>query len=307
MLPYISIVSVGSLANKIMSICRLGCLYYLLQGGILFCKTDVGKYTAGKKEGLLQHHANLGMKTLGLNVPEVTAVQGNTSLIHIIKSHNQINQCGFTGTGSPHKTDHFPCLHGEIDVLQHRFIGLIAEGNIPELKITFNGKGLAVLAIRHLRFLIQHIVDTVQAGDHLHYRPWQVGHPAQGTVQIAAVGHKLYQLTYGHSSLQHINASKINRNIGSHTHEEGQDGKKHSPEGLILSLNGGKFLCFLCELRTLPLLLPEGLHNTHAGNDILKIAVHIIELQPLSVENGMNAVPEHSGNHDHHQNKHQRQ
>ena len=72
-------------------------------------------------------------------------------------------------------------------------------------------------------------------------------------------------------------------------------------------MNLSKLPCLLCELLALPLLLAKAFYNSHSGQNILKITVQVIKFQPLSVKNGMNMMPEHSGNHHYHQHKYQRE
>ena len=295
MLAHIGIIAVGRLADKIVGIGSPRGTDDLLQSSVLLCKAYICQDTARKKEGLLQHNANLRVQAFHLYIPQVAAVQKNFPLVYVIKPHNQIDEGRLSRAGGANQADHLPGFHRKADIFQHRLIGLVAEGHIFKAKSAFDGKRFAVLFVRQQGFLIQHIIDTIQAGHHLHHLAGQMSHPAQRPKQIAAVGHKLHQLAHRHFSLQHMNAAEIDGNIGSHSQKEGQNGEKRRPKGLVLLLHRGKILCFLRKSGALPLLLPKGLHYAHSGYDILQAAAQIIKFQPLSVENGPDMMPEGPG------------
>ena len=187
MFAYIGVVAVRSFADEVVSVGSFCSLNNFGKGSVLLREADILQDSSGEQESFLQNDTNLGMETFCLNIADVNAVDSNTALIHVVEAHDQVDQGGFAGAGSTYQTNHFTGLYFKIDVLQYRFIGFITKGYIFKGKGTFNLVIFAFGFISNLRFFVQYVVNTVQAGDHLHDGTRQVGHPAERSEKVSAV------------------------------------------------------------------------------------------------------------------------
>ena len=247
------------------------------------------------------------MQALRFHIPQIYPIQHDFPLIHIVQPHDQVDQGGFPCAGSAHQPDHLPGLHLEIDVLQHRFIGVVAKGHSLEIKGALDGKFLAVLPVLDYRFFVKYVIDTVQAGDHLHDHSGQMGHPAQRAEEVAAVSDELYQLAQAHFPVQHVDTAEVYGDVRACPKQKRQYGEKDRPERLVAPADVSILFCLPFKAGCLPLFLSKGLHHTHAGDDVLEAAGQVIRFQPLLMVDAVDMVPERPGHREHHNDEKQGQ
>ncbi len=107
---------------------------HFLLGGVFSAVTDIFPDRSRKEEGILGHHADLSAQAGEGHLPDVAAVDENRSLCHIVKSADQIYDRCFSGSGGAYQGDRLPWLYGEVYILQHQTLRLIAVGEAHILK-----------------------------------------------------------------------------------------------------------------------------------------------------------------------------
>ncbi len=72
---------------------------HLFPGGVLSAVGDIFKNSAVKEPGVLQHHRVGAAQAVARDVADFRAVHGNFSGIDVVKAHEQVDDCRFSGTG----------------------------------------------------------------------------------------------------------------------------------------------------------------------------------------------------------------
>src|SRR5699024_1565672 len=85
----------------------LTCFHALLIGGVRVTPAQVIKNRSGKQRILLQYHGYLISQHLGIILADVHAAHTDASLIHIVKTADQIHKTALAGAGTADDADGF--------------------------------------------------------------------------------------------------------------------------------------------------------------------------------------------------------
>lgn len=129
-----------------------------------FSKVQVVGDSSVEKEAFLGDEADGLTQIFFGEAANVMSVEGDGTVVPLIKPHEQANEGGFAGTGGADEGDGFARLHREANVVQHR--GVVSVGKIHALEANFtpqrNGEGRR--AFIGLRRGVQDVEDAATGG-----------------------------------------------------------------------------------------------------------------------------------------------
>src|SRR5258706_12651730 len=70
------------------------------------------------------------MQRLSANLAKIMPIKRDSSSLRLIETGDQRNDAALAAAGRAHQGDHLAWLGGEIDVMQNRPLGVIAEGDV---------------------------------------------------------------------------------------------------------------------------------------------------------------------------------
>src|SRR4051812_46899102 len=94
-------------------------LLHFLLGGARATIANVFEKAAMKKSGVLRDQRDGLPQACLRNLTNVLTIDANRSLRHIVHTHQQTHQRGFTGPTRPHETDSLSRRDGELEVFDH--------------------------------------------------------------------------------------------------------------------------------------------------------------------------------------------
>ncbi len=116
-----------------MGLCYLSGGLYLLHCGIFVAPAQVLLYGARKKFVFLQHHPYPAVQLIEVVLLNIAPIDNDLPCCGIIEAWNQLQQSGFTGTGSPHDSYGGTRLYIKTDIMQYIVIAArIAKIDIAE-------------------------------------------------------------------------------------------------------------------------------------------------------------------------------
>ena len=115
-----------------MSLCRSGRSDGLFETRLGTTVDQVVEDRSAKEKRLLQDNSDVLAERWGGQVSQVDAIQQHSSLIHIVKSAEQIHQGGFATATSSDDADPLAGFNCETDILQDGAMAFIAKGDILE-------------------------------------------------------------------------------------------------------------------------------------------------------------------------------
>lgn len=134
-------------------------------GGIGFAVGDVIADVAVEQENILTDKAHCAPKAGIGEALEVVTIERDFAAERIVEPEQEADDGGFSGTGCPNDGVGFTGgdLHG--DVIENIGAFDITEGDIFEFDFALDGVGEFGLALNHLGFGLQEVVDAVGAGE----------------------------------------------------------------------------------------------------------------------------------------------
>jgi len=108
---------------------------YPVHGNVLIAEPDVVLHGAGKDEHILQHHANPAAQILQGHVPGVDAIQEHGAGRGLVQTIDQVDQRGFACAGRADHRHFFSWFDGEIYILEHQMILIVAKGDLMKLDL----------------------------------------------------------------------------------------------------------------------------------------------------------------------------
>ena len=106
---------------------------HLLVGGRGRAEADVVGDRARKQERILGDQRHLRAQGALLDGPHVDAVDQHISVGDVVEAGDQVGDGGLAGAGLADQRHGLAGLDGEVDVLQHRLVGLVGEGDAAQL------------------------------------------------------------------------------------------------------------------------------------------------------------------------------
>ncbi len=143
------------------SLCR--CNHFLLRG-LRFAHTDIVTNGTRSQPGLLQHHTIIGSQAASRDIPDVCTIHPDTSFLHIIKTHQQIDDRSLTASGRSYNRHSLSRFYFQIKVLDQLLLRNILKLHIGKLYVALRlFQHPAVLCIGNLRLLLYQVKDTSRA------------------------------------------------------------------------------------------------------------------------------------------------
>ena len=99
----------------------------LLFCGIRLTHTDIVTDGAGTQPGLLQYHTIIGTEASSGDVPDIGAVHFNGAGVHIVETHQQIDDGGLTASGRTYDSNSLPGFYLQVKVLDQLLLRYILE------------------------------------------------------------------------------------------------------------------------------------------------------------------------------------
>ena len=106
--------------------CRLDFLVCCVQSAV----TDILLDGVGKKIGILQNDTQGRTQAVPLGLINIMPVNGDGAAVDIVKTRQQVDNCGFSCAGRADKGNGLPWSCVEVDVLQNGMSFLIGEADI---------------------------------------------------------------------------------------------------------------------------------------------------------------------------------
>ena len=143
-------------------ISRLGRFYNFFISGLQIAKAKIFLDGSFVKPGILQHHAELFTVVLTGQMAYVMPINFNRAFGHIIETHEQVNQRGFTGTSRTNNSHHFSRFDFQIEIPNERFICHILEVHILEANLTCQILLQLFCLIIDFVYFVQNLENPVQ-------------------------------------------------------------------------------------------------------------------------------------------------
>ena len=103
--------------------------------GVQLAVADVVGNGAGEEVGILQDDAQRLPQRVLADLPDVDAVVGDGSLLDVVEAVDEVGDGGLSGAGGAHEGDLLAGLGKEGDVVEHRLIRIVAEGDVVEAHV----------------------------------------------------------------------------------------------------------------------------------------------------------------------------
>src|SRR5579875_913012 len=125
--------------------------------------TDVLTHCAGKEEGVLKDNTDLAAQRVLGDITHIVAIDQHGSLLHVVEAQQQAGDGAFARTGLPYNGDCLPGLDRDVEIMQDGAFGIVAEDNVAELDMAFDGGQF--LGVRSVFDLDRNIHDLEDALD----------------------------------------------------------------------------------------------------------------------------------------------
>ena len=161
---------------------------------------DILPHGSGLQPGILQHHAVAAPQGLSGHRADILSRCPDHAPIHIVKAHQQIDECGLTATGRAYDGHPLTGCNLQIQIPDQGFFGHIGEFHMLQLHLTHLGSVRQFRFLRGLLLLIQQVEHPLGAGN----RVLQLCHHAadliEGLCILAGVTQKYAELTDGNAA-----------------------------------------------------------------------------------------------------------
>ena len=97
--------------------------------------TDVVGDRVGEQERFLEHHPDCAAQIGQGSVPDVDTADPDAAGLRIVEARKQQGDRRFTGSRGADQSDGGAGRHGEVEAVEHGFIGRVTEPDVPELDL----------------------------------------------------------------------------------------------------------------------------------------------------------------------------
>ena len=304
------IVAVGHLLNELVGAGHAARLGDLLIGGVLPAPTQVLPNGAGEQGVLLQHH--------GAAVPQrfhgvflyVVAAHVHRALVDLVQPRDHADQRGFGAAGAAQNAHRHAAFDMQVDIRQVPCLrrGMILEVHMVKADVAvLHGQGAVGLFVGDLRLLLQHLLDTLAAGDGAGQHHQHHGHHHQGHEDLTGVGEEGHQVAGEQRARRHVVAAQPHEGHdgAAHQHHHHRHEHHHKAEGPLGGLP--QRIVAPAELLGLLFLADEGFHHAHGVEVLLHHKVHVIRGALQSGKERPHIADHHGHRQDqqrHHHQKH---
>src|SRR5207249_5844725 len=85
------------------------------------------------------------------------------ALLHLVESADHVDRGALARAALAHQANHLARRDREADLLEHRFVGLVAEGHVLELHTSFDASQRhRLFGVLHVGGGIEHLEDTLR-------------------------------------------------------------------------------------------------------------------------------------------------
>ncbi len=285
------LVAVGQGVDEMVGSRRPGGRLHLLIGGPLPAVGDVLPDGAAEQPRVLEDHPEQPAKAAAGHLPGVHPVDGDAPPVDLVEAQQQVDQRRLAGPVRPDDGHGLSRRHLQVEVLDERGLGQVAEGDIVQRDVPLggadDGRGARVgLLLRLVEYLedplgrgccrLQHIGDGRRLGDRLG--------------ELAGVLDERLDVAQGESPLRHPQAT---HDRDGHVVQVGDEhhGRVDDP-GDELGLEARLVQQIVLMLEALDGGLPaaEHLDDGVAGEHLLDVSVHLSGVRPLGGELALGAA-----------------
>ena len=89
-------------------------------------------YIPGKEKHVLLYLAHGPAYLVRVHIPDVNAVDGDTALLYVIVSSDEIENRTFSGAGGPHKGNGLSWLNDKAHIPQHPLLSVVGKPDMVE-------------------------------------------------------------------------------------------------------------------------------------------------------------------------------
>ena len=114
---------------------------------------DVLRDRAVHELGVLEHESDPAVQVVGVEGADVDAVDAHRALVDVVEPGQQRGQRGLARPGRPDQRGHRARAQGQVDVLDDRDLGTVAEGDAGEHHGAVLGGGPGLVAHREFGFV----------------------------------------------------------------------------------------------------------------------------------------------------------
>mgnify|MGYP007091809515 CR=1 FL=1 len=133
-------------------------------GSIRLSVGDIFRNRPFKQIRILQYHAERRTQRVSCHCVDIMAVNSDTAAADVIKTHQQIDQCCFAGSGLSYDRHLAAGFDMQIDIFHQRLLRIISERYMFEIDFPFFEVQHIFIAVIALFFQIHDRKDTFTAG-----------------------------------------------------------------------------------------------------------------------------------------------
>src|SRR4051812_21440993 len=127
---------------------------------------DVLPHGPGKEKSLLRDDPELPAQALLRHLPEVVAVDRDSSLAGVVKSGEELGDRRLAGAGVPDERHGRPRGDVEVDSVEDLSRLAVAEADVVEVDVPLDRRQVdRAWGVANLRLLVEHLHDLVEGGD----------------------------------------------------------------------------------------------------------------------------------------------
>ena len=168
-LVQLHLIAAGQRADKVVGVRGLGSGNDLLIGSVQPTVADILHDGALEEPCILQNHAEALAQGAAVKVPDIVAVEGDGTGVHIVEPHQQLDHRGLAGTGGADNGNLLPGLDIAAEVVDDRFVRCVAEPHMVEGDLSVNAGGVGAaggVSQLVLLVLVQELKDAFGCGGH---------------------------------------------------------------------------------------------------------------------------------------------
>ena len=239
--------------------------------------TDILHDTSLKEPGILQYHTKMLAQIAASKGADILSIDLDTTVIHIIKTHQKCDHGRLAGTGRTYDRNHLPRFYLTGEVVDDDLVCIIAKFYMFKRNGSFHLiHDKRIFRLRFF-FLFQEFKDTFcrcngglqEVGYicHLLDRLGKVLYVLNKCLNVADCDASGYRKHTSHD--RHSNITKISHKGHNRLHESGQE--LRFPCGIVkFFILGVEFCQYIC-------LLIVSLHNTLSGESLFHLSVDLTQ------------------------------
>ena len=234
---------------------------------------------AAEQERLLRHDGQLLAQRALRHVAHVVAVDEDFAHLRVVETGEQLDDRRLAGAGGAHERDSPTCRDDQVDVVQHRVVGVVPEGDAAELDLPAGIRQVdGVRRIQHVRVGVEHCVDL------LHCRHRRL----EGVVELAELLQRVEEaVQVGDEGDEHADLQRLvgdqraavpeddDHGDPGHELDEGEvEAALHDGAHVDVAVGGvGDLQPFVVAL-----LAAERLEHAHPRDRLLQVRAHVADL-----------------------------